>query len=370
MAKSKIIVHLTSVHTHDDVRIFYKECCSLAKEGYEVHLVVPESPNGLINGVHLHNVPISTGGRLSRMTKTVYSVFRVAVSIEADLYHFHDPELLPAGLLLKLRGKRVVYDAHEDLPRQLLSKSWIHSAIRKPLSWLFELFEDTLARRLDAVVTATPHIEARFNRTGCRALAINNFPNLAEFDLVECNWKKKAKAVCYAGGITVIRGIREMVIAVGIADAKLLLAGEFSPVVLRKEIVDLPEWESVEECGQLDRKAVVDLLSRSVAGLVILHPILNYIDSLPVKMFEYMSAGIPVIASNFPLWREIVEGNGCGLCVDPLDPRAIAMAIDYLIQNPDTAQSMGANGRQAVLQKYNWAVEEQKLLDLYVAILN
>ena len=122
--------------------------------------------------------------------------------------------------------------------------------------------------------------------------------------------------------------------------------------------------------GFVDRDRVRQVLSRSMAGLVTLHPIINYIDALPVKMFEYMSAGIPVIASDFPLWREIIQGDDCGLLLDPLNPAAIAHAIDYLVSHPEEAQRMGKNGRTAVETKYNWTMEEKKLLAFYDNILN
>jgi glycosyltransferase involved in cell wall biosynthesis len=117
--------------------------------------------------------------------------------------------------------------------------------------------------------------------------------------------------------------------------------------------------------GVLDRRGVAEVLGRSVAGLVTLHPLVNYLDALPIKMFEYMSAGIPVIASDFVLWREIVQDGGCGLCVDPLKPNEIANAIDYLVTHPDEARRLGQNGRRAVVERYNWTVEEGKLLAFY-----
>ena len=121
--------------------------------------------------------------------------------------------------------------------------------------------------------------------------------------------------------------------------------------------------------GFLDRVRLREVLSRSVAGLVTLHPVINYIDALPVKMFEYMSAGIPVIASDFPLWREIITLNDCGLLVDPLNPVAIAEAIDYFINHPEDAERMGMNGRRAVEKLYNWTHEGQKLLAFYDSLL-
>lgn len=96
---------------------------------------------------------------------------------------------------------------------------------------------------------------------------------------------------------------------------------------------------------------------------------MNYLDSLPIKMFEYMSAGIPVVASNFPLWKEIIEKNRCGVCVDPLSPKDIAKAINFIVQNPQIAQKMGENGKRAILEKYNWQIEEQKLFNIYEGLL-
>lgn len=361
--------HLTSVHSLNDVRIQHKECASLAAAGFEVHLVVPGAPDGKYAGVHVHGVSKSSGSKIARMTKTVYCVYKKAVSVKAELYHFHDPELLPVGLLLKLSGKKVIYDSHEDLPRQLLSKPWIPASIRKPLSLMLELVENTIARKLDAVVTATPHIEERFKKAGCRAMVINNFPRIEEFDVIDSPWDDKEKAVCYAGGITAIRGITEMVSAVGLTDAKLLLAGSFSPPTLRASVSQLPGWESVEEFGLLERKAMVKLLGRSCAGLVLFHPEPNHTDAQPNKIFEYMAAGLPVIASNFPLWRQIIERNDCGICVDPLNPDEIAEAITRLVDHPEIVRRMGENGRRAVHEHFTWEREGEKLLSLYLRLL-
>ncbi|WP_084777098.1 glycosyltransferase [Massilia sp. WF1] len=85
-------------------------------------------------------------------------------------------------------------------------------------------------------------------------------------------------------------------------------------------------------------------------------------------MFEYMSSGIPVIASDFPYGREIIEGNRCGMCVDPLDPRALAAAIDYPRCPSGYREIDGENGRKAVLEKYNWTVQAKRLTDFYGAI--
>ncbi|MCL0030149.1 glycosyltransferase [Thermodesulfovibrionales bacterium] len=171
------------------------------------------------------------------------------------------------------------------------------------------------------------------------------------------------------GGITEIYGIYEMIEAIEQTDVKLLLAGRFMLVTERNRAVTMPGWSGVEELGQLNRDKVKEVLSRSMAGLILLRPDPNHTDVRSNKMFEYMSAGIPVISSDFPLWKEIIEGNQCGICVNPLNPGAIAQAIRWIVDNPDEAKQMGENGRRAVEEKYNWESESQKLLAMYGDLL-
>lgn len=185
-----------------------------------------------------------------------------------------------------------------------------------------------------------------------------------ELNPAEKQWERKERAVCYVGGITRIRGAFEMVGAIGRTEYGLLLAGDFEPSIENK-LRRMPGWCRVEALGFISREKVRSTMARSMARLVVLHPTINYIDALPVKMFEYMSAGIPVIASDFPLWKEIVEGAGCGICVDPLNSEEIAGAIRWIIEHPAEAKRMGGNGRKAVEKYYSWEIEEKKLFDFY-----
>jgi len=368
MAKVRVC-HLSSVHHYLDTRIFIKECSSLASHRYDTHFVVPESEQKTINGVYIHNVPKSDGGRLSRMTKTVWRVYKKARALDASLYHFHDPELIPMGLLFKLQGKKVVYDVHEDVPRQILNKYWIQKPIRRLISWTFERIENFAAKRFDAVITSTPFINERFLKLGCNAVNVSNFPILEEFLQIPVSWDTKENAVAYIGGITGIRGLFEMVDAVHQTGTPLYLAGKFFTEDEHQKVKQQEGWKNVIELGQVVRKEVADILGKSKAGLVVLHPIENFIDSLPIKMFEYMAAGIPVIASNFPLWKEIVEKHECGICVDPMNPAEIAEAIQWLINHPEKGQAMGTKGREAAINEYNWDTEEEKLMKVYHEIL-
>ncbi len=365
------VVHLTSAHPRYDTRIFIKMCSSLAKHGYDVSLVVADGlGDETKNDVHIVDVGAKMGGRLSRMTTMVKKVFEKAKSLDADVYHLHDPELMPIGVKLKKLGKKVIFDAHEDLPKQLISKPYLNKPLRIMLSKAFAWYERKVCCRFDAVITATPIIRDKFLTINKNTTDVNNFPIIGEL-ANSAPWPDKKHEVCYVGGIAKIRGIKEIVKALGETSTavKLNLAGTFSEQDTYEEVKGYAGWGKVRELGFLDRRGVAQVLSNSMAGLVTLHPIINYFDALPVKMFEYMAAGLPVIASDFPLWRDIVEGNQCGICVDPLKPKEIAEAIDYIVSNPKEAEKMGENGRKAVLEKYNWGIEEQKLFKVYAGLL-
>ncbi|MGI6611108.1 MAG: glycosyltransferase [Limnochordia bacterium] len=364
------IVHLTSAHPACDVRIFHKECRALAAAGYKVAVVGKHQGDELRDGVQIRALKQSSG-RFARFTSTVAEVYRLALQEDGQVYHFHDPDLIAVGMLLKMRGKRVVYDVHENLPQQILFKLWIPAPLRKCVSWGAAVMEHGAGRIFDAVVAATPTIGSRFPQV--KTVLVQNFPVLEELPRSVQPYKRRAPIIAYPGGLSVDQGLLELVRAMELLpeslDARLVMAGEFDTPELRAQVEGMSGWRRVEFLGWQQRDEVMQLLATAQVGIVVDHPIPNYIDGYSTKMFEYMLAGLPVVASNFPLWQEIIGEAGCGLMVDPHQPEEVAEAIAWLLTHPDEAQKMGDRGRHAVLERFNWTIEAEKLLGLYSGLI-
>lgn len=360
------IVHFSSVHQVTDVRVFLKECRSLAKAGYRVTLVARGMESGVSDGVRQIAVSNSaTGGRLGRMILGSVQVVRRAWAEKGDLYHFHDPELIPFGLLMKVLGKKVIYDAHESIRDQLLSKPYLPTWSRKPVSKIVGWLEDFAIRRFDGVITATPHIAEILNTP--HTVPIGNFPVADEVTADTMLVEREAGKVVFIGGFTKIRGSKEMVQAIDIVNqtlpAKLTICGTMSSAI-RAEVVKLQGWQYVDDLGWQDRESTKYHRATAICGLCVFHPEPNHLEALPNKLFEYMGAGLPLVASNFVYWRQLVEDTGAGVMVNPLDPQSIADGILEIMNNPERAREMGEAGTKAVRERFNWDAEAEKLISL------
>lgn len=371
------VCHVTSVHPADDVRIFHRECVSIAhrrgEEGeycYEVYLVAPNVADGEREGVKLRGVELPNG-RLQRQL-FLDRVFRRAMEVDAMVYHLHDPELLDMGLRLKRHGKRVIFDSHEDVPGQLLTKEYLPVWSRKPISRLYAMVEQERLKRYDAVVTVTPSIAERLRRVNRNCVMVTNYPVYVDtpHQWTEC----EERYVCFAGGVDERYMHENIIESLRYTGARYLLAGRCFIASYWQRLQSMEMWKRVEYLGVLPPERVSEVYQRADVGLVLLDysPNVGYHKGTlgVLKLFEYMMAGIPVVATDFELWKEIVEGEDCGVCVNPHDVQAIAKAVNYLIDNPDRARQMGENGRRAVRDKYNWATQEQVLYSLYDALIN
>ena len=362
----KKVCHLTTVHHRYDTRILLKECTSLYKNDFEVHLVVADGKGFEdYNGIMIHDVG-KAKSRLNRFLKITKAVYEKGLNLNADIYHFHDAELMPSGIKLKKKGKKVIYDAHEDLPRALMSKHYINYFLRKPVSVILEWYEDYAAKKFDFIITATPHIQKRFAKLNMASLDVNNYPLLSELNTDATDWGSKKNEVCYIGTITQIRGLEEVIDAMEhLIGIRLNLAGSFSPKSFKENLKSRKGWEQTNFLGQINRDEVKKVLRESQVGIVTFLPFGNHTHSQPNKLFEYMAQGIPLVASNFDLWKAIIEKVDCGICIDPSNPKAIAEAIQVLLSDKIKATQMGENGRKAVLSTFNWESEEKKLIMLY-----
>lgn len=365
------VVHMTSVHPPYDVRIFHKECCTLARTGYDVTLIVAAPCDAERNGVRLVSVP-SPSSRRERMTKTAASIFRAAISMNADLYHFHDAELIPIGVQLKLRGKRVVYDVHEELAQDIYDKGWLPKPLRPLVAACAFTAEHVAALFFDGIIASRPALIGRFPKK--KTVLVNNFPMMGELSRPGFIPFGQRPPICaYVGGMNRERGFVEVVRALGLVPDNVSLevhiAGRVDPPGLVDQVKDLPGWKRVRLLGWQSRPQVADLLNRARFGIVTFLPIANHIRSYPTKIFEYMSAGLPVLASDMPLWKEIINDAGVGLTANPAEPAALAQALQWMVEHPDECEAMGKKGITKVREQYNWDIESARLLQLYRNIL-
>jgi glycosyltransferase involved in cell wall biosynthesis len=360
-----VVCHLTSVHRVEDTRILRRECESLARAGYQVTLVARRpavEPTGQVAVVAVGDAR----NRIDRMTRVAVRVLRAARRQGPVVCHLHDPELLWVGLLLKLAGHRVVYDVHEDVPEQIMHKFWIRPRARRLLAGIAALVETVCARVFDAIVAATPTIAEKF--PAAKTVVVQNFPQRAIAERVPSPSDARRYAFAYAGGLNVVQGVREiMAVAALLPDgARAVVAGWFdSDEDVEREVRAGPGWRRVDYLGGLPHPEVVEAIRTANCGLVIDPPISNYLDSYSTKMFEYMACGIPVVCSDFPLWKQIVGSADCGIAVDPLDPPAAADAVTQLWKDPEESRRLGENGRRAILERFNWEAEFAKLDALY-----
>ncbi len=358
--------HLTSVHPIGDNRIFYRECKSLAEAGYDVALVVGHPPTAPVAGVPVIGVG-RPRNRVDRATRIVWKVFRTALQERAQVYHLHDAELLWIGLRLKLAGRRVVYDVHEDTPKQIMNKFWIPWWAKRLLSTGTALMERLAAATFDGIVAATPFIADRFPAD--KTAVVQNFPQLsAARDRPEVHTDDRRYAFAYTGGLAAVQGLREIVATAELLPPDLgdaVVAGWFYDDALEREIRAAEGWKRIRFLGRVTPTEVLDAIVSARCGIVIDHPISNYLESYSTKMFEYMACGVPVVCSDFPFWVRLVTDAECGVTVNPMDPQAAVKAVEALCRDPEEARRLGENGRRAIRERYNWENEFAKLDDLY-----
>ena len=363
------IVHATSVHDPFDTRIFMKQCQSLLRAGHEVVVVAVHPRDEVVDGVRIRAVS-APQNRRERFLTTTRAVVRAALEESPDLVQLHDPELLPFAGSLRRGGAVVVFDMHENVPEALRTKEWIPAPARPLVAALYRTFERRLLTNMPVILAERSYeTDYRWVET---AVTVLNLP--VSDKLVRIHEEKHATpTVGYMGIVNRDRGVLTTGRALGLLrDEGVLVNFECVGRITDATAADLHHLAGggVNVHGPLPALAGWRLMAACHAGLALLRPVPNYLESYPTKLFEYMALGVPVICSDFPLYREVVEGAQCGLCVDPEDPHAIADAIRWVIEHPEEARQMGLRGRAAVLDRYDWKGQAERLLAFYAQVLS
>jgi glycosyltransferase involved in cell wall biosynthesis len=366
------ICHLSSVHTWNDIRIFKKELVSLASHGFETHFIVPCDSDKHINQVSIHAIAIPKN-RFQRILLTTHHIYKKALEIDADIYHIHDPELLPIGSKLIKRGKKVIFDSHEDVPADILDKEWIpFRFLRKIISYVYNLYEKSTTHEFSAVISVSNNITNKFN---ChKLLTLRNLPLLSNFNISEISSANKTfekpYKVIYAGGLTRVRNIKQLIQStkhLPLDDIQIHIFGDFDDETYRRECESLDEWPNIYYHGFKESSEVYSFMKNCSLGLILFKNIPNHEYAIPNKSYEYMAAGIPLLISDIHFWKSHFEKNA--FFVNPESPEEIAKRIREVFEKPEELSFLSIENSNLVKNELNWEAESKKLINLYLNLL-
>ena len=373
----KRIFMLSSAHPPFDKRIFLREARTLAEYNYDVTIICPHDREEIIDNVKISPIPKSRN-RLIRMLRTGHLLY-LALKGRADLYHFHDPELFPVGLLLKwITRSPVIYDVHEYYSLSILTKYWIPHFIRKPISYLVEKMEKAVAKRLSGIITVNEHMRDLFLQYNDDSVEVCNYPVLKDTEKYIPN-ERKHKIIIYLGYISLIRGLEIMLETIPKVkeknpDAEFLLVGPLilggASIKIINRFKQYIQKDYVKVTGEVPFRQAMKYLIRSSIGWIPLLPTPNYQHAKVIKLFEYALYGKPIVASRIGFIADLIEEMRCGVLVDPYDAMDHARAINYLLEHPKEGQKMGERGKLTVKERYNWEKESKKMLKLYNKLLS
>ncbi len=366
------ICHLSTVHPPSDVRVFYRECCSLVQEGYTVHLVCPTEKSRYLDGVHIHSIK-SPSNRLFRILfMTFVSMFK-ALRTEAVLYHYHDPELIFVGFMLRyLFRKKVIYDIHESVHRQIMSKDYLPAFTRKFAAFAYKCAELIFLKGQTLIVANRNCLSEYPTHT----YLVQNYPMLEsqmEAIVHQPLVKTNPPVLVYVGRVAELRGsLVYTELAAGLArigyDFRMKIIGQYfenEGEKLFSKINKLKIGDRITVTGQMNWRLAMKEVSKASIGLCLLMPVPNYTTCLATKILEYMMMGTAVLASNFETWRDYVEGEQTGRMVNPENMDEVVHVCRQMLDNPKGLELMGQRGIKAVREQYNWSSEFKKLLECY-----
>lgn len=366
MKKVKVC-HITTVHEWDDLRILPKQCMSLAKSGYEVHLVANGKEDSFEYETHIHNINF-TGGRIKRILFGTQKALKKALEVKADIYELHDPELLLIARKLKASGAKVIFDSHENVPADILDKEWIPSKlVRKIISGIYDKFESNVTNQIDGVISVLEPITDKFKNPVRET--IKNFPILNSVYKHKDNWTEDKAYLIYTGGLSKIRGLKQMIDALEYVehDVTLHLFGAWETEEYHRQCQASKGWGKVKFHGMVSNDEVYKALSGAHLGMVNFLKVPNHILAHPNKAFEFMAAGIPMIMSDIEFWKD--EFSDTAYFVDPEKPKEIASKINEVLGKREEMKARGELGVKLTHEKFSWDSQGKKLVKFYQKIM-
>ncbi|OZU88239.1 glycosyl transferase family 1 [Virgibacillus indicus] len=367
----KKICIIAPVHQYNDVRVFQKEAKALSMNGFNVTIIAKSNKESKIDGIKI--IPVQNyKNRLERILLQPLFLYK-ALSLKCDIYHIHNPETIFLGFILKIFGKKVIYDTHEDFSKRVLIKNWIPKPLRKPLASFIKLMEYLASYIFDMCIVTQKEI---LSRMGSKSIIIENAP-IAKGDLInkayEISETKPREAevfrLIYVGGISKARGILEIIKSLELVNkyinVRLWLIGPSGRGSILEEASLLEGWKYVDYLGPLRQEEAFSYMIQANIGIVTILNVGDHSQTSPNKLYEYMTFKLPFIASDFNLWKEKIMQVKSGFFVNPKSINEISDKIIWLLTNQEESRQMGINGYNYVMRKYNWDIESKKLLEIY-----
>lgn len=369
------VCHLTSVHPVFDVRIFYKQCISISEAGYSVTLIASQTKSIVVKGINIIGVK-TIHNKFARILFSSFQYFAKALETKSNVYHFHDPELMLCGILLKLSGKKVVFDIHENIRLSIKSKHWISKPLKRIITGVYYLVERLSLLFFDALVLAEDSYSKYYPTK--KSIVVLNYPIRCKLEPVVRNFKPPFSFI-YTGGVSENRGVWEMIsliegLLIEGVNCSLRIVGQVYDNVLNNRLLNYINNNNlsskIEIIGKVDFAELSEYYENSDIGLALLKPIDNYKESLPTKMFEYMQFGLPVIISNFPLYQKYINESKSGISIDVNNIKGELKMIVEGLKDDEELRKMSENGKKAIIEMYNWEMEKTKLVNLYKKIIS
>lgn len=362
------------MHPFNDDRIFERACKGLNSIGDKVILIATHDGDIVIDGIGILGLKKRKG--LSRRILSSFEAFRKARTVKADVFHFHDPDLIPWMLILSFLNRKVVYDVHENYESRAVKLPPLF--LRKVYAKIYRKLENMLSSGFSGLTVVTPSMKNLFRGVNKPIEVTDNVVYVSRLKDVELPAEKNKKLTIYTSGTnSKYRNCLQTIDALPhilreVPDIRMMFAGRYYPEdyrsLLNKRAEDLGVSEYVSIEGMMSWEENFKRTAGAHIGCVFYEDNLNNRVTLPNRLYEYMFCGVAVLGEDFPEVRRVLEDSGAGLCVNSNSPESIAGKAIYMLKNPDVMIEMGRKGREAVLKKYNFENELMRLDQFYKKI--